>query len=348
MPTACDEPVRAVLERVREETAVRFILRRLAFYVVAVWFAITVNFAIPRVMPGNAVDTMLGKFPQLDANSLHALQAEFGTHTHGSLISQYFSYVGQLAHGNLGLSVGQYPSTVTSILGQTLPWTLILVGTATILSFALGTLLGVIAAWRRGGWLDRTLPAFTFLQATPYFFLALIVIQLFALDWRLFPFGQGYDLGLQPGFNWAFISSAISHSVLPALTIILTAIGGWMLQMRNVMLTTISEDYILVAEAKGLSPRRIMFTYGARNAILPNIAGFALSLGFVVAGALVMEIVFSYPGIGLTLYNAVTSNDYPLLQGIFLVISLTVLLASLLADIVYVVADPRVRTGAEY
>jgi peptide/nickel transport system permease protein len=164
----------------------------------------------------------------------------------------------------------------------------------------------------------------------------------------LFPFGQGYDLGLQPGFNWAFISSAISHSVLPALTIILTAIGGWMLQMRNVMLTTISEDYILVAEAKGLSPRRIMFTYGARNAILPNIAGFALSLGFVVAGALVMEIVFSYPGIGLTLYNAVTSNDYPLLQGIFLVISLTVLLASLLADIVYVVADPRVRTGAEY
>jgi peptide/nickel transport system permease protein len=327
---------------------VRFILRRLAFYLVAAWFAITVNFAIPRVMPGNAVDAMLARFPTLDANSLRALQAEFGVHSHGSIVSQYVSYLGQLAHGNLGLSVDQYPSTVTSILAQTLPWTLILVGTASILSFALGTLLGVVAAWRRGGWLDRTLPAFTFLQATPYFFLALIVIQLFALDWRLFPFGQGYDLGLQPGFNWAFISSAISHSVLPALTIILTAIGGWMLQMRNVMLTTISEDYVLVAQAKGLSPRRIMFTYAARNAILPNIAGFALSLGFVVAGALVMEIVFSYPGIGLTLYNAVTSADYPLLQGIFLVISLTVLLASLLADIVYVVADPRVRSGAAY
>ncbi|HEY6525355.1 MAG TPA: ABC transporter permease [Solirubrobacteraceae bacterium] len=326
----------------------RFILRRLAFYVVAAWFAITVNFAIPRVMPGNAVDGMLARFPTLDANSLRALQAEFGVHTHGGILSQYVAYLGQLAHGNLGLSVDQYPSTVTSILAQTLPWTLILVGTATILSFALGTLLGIFAAWRRGGWLDRTLPAFTFLQATPYFFLALIVIQLFALDWRLFPFGQGYELGLQPGFNWPFISSAISHAVLPALTIILTAIGGWMLQMRNVMLTTISEDYILVAQAKGLSPRRIMFTYGARNAILPNIAGFALSLGFVVAGALVMEIVFSYPGIGLTLYNAVTSSDYPLLQGIFLVISFTVLLASLLADIVYVVADPRVRSEATY
>ena len=326
----------------------RFILRRLAFYFVAAWFAITVNFAIPRVMPGNAVDGMLARFPTLDSHSLRALQAEFGVHTHGGIVSQYFAYLGQLAHGNLGLSVDQYPSTVTSILAQTLPWTLILVGTATILSFALGTLLGVVAAWRRGGWLDRMLPAFTFLQATPYFFLALIVIQFFALDWRLFPFGQGYTLGLQPGFNWPFISSAVSHSVLPALTIILTAIGGWMLQMRNVMLTTISEDYILVAQAKGLSPRRIMFTYGARNAILPNIAGFALSLGFVVAGALVMEIVFSYPGIGLTLYNAVTSSDYPLLQGIFLVISLTVLLASLLADIVYVVADPRVRSETAY
>jgi peptide/nickel transport system permease protein len=325
-----------------------FILRRLGFYVVAVWVAVTVNFAIPRVMPGNAVDTLLTKFPTLDASSLRALQAEFGAHSHGSLVSQYLTYLGNLAHGNLGLSVSQYPAKVTTIIGQTLPWTLILVGTATIISFLLGTLLGILAAWRRGGWLDRSLPAFTFLQATPYFFLALIAIQLFALSWHLFPFGQGYDLGLQPGFNWPFISSAISHSVLPALTIILTSMGGWILQMRNMMLTTISEDYILVAQAKGLSPRRVMFTYGARNAILPNIAGFALSLGFVVAGALVMEIVFSYPGVGLTLYNAVTSNDYPLLQGIFLVISLAVLMASLIADLIYVAADPRTRTGTAH
>ncbi len=325
-----------------------FVVRRLGFYVVAAWVAITVNFAIPRFMPGNAVDTMIAKFPHLDAASLRALQAEFGAGTHGSLISQYFTYLGNLAHGNLGLSVNEYPSKVITIIGQTLPWTLILVGTATVISFLLGTQLGMLAAWRRGGWLDRALPAFTFLQATPYFFLALVMIQLFALKWRVFPFGQGYSLGLTPGFDWAFISSAVWHSILPALTIILTAIGGWMLQMRNMMLTTISEDYILVAQAKGLSTRRVMFTYAARNAILPNIAGFALSLGFVVAGALVMEIVFSYPGIGLTLYNAVTSDDYPLLQGIFLVISLTVLLASLIADVVYVIADPRARTGTAY
>jgi len=323
-----------------------FISRRVAFYAIAAWVAITVNFAIPRLMPGNAIDAMLAKFPSLNANSFHALQAEFGTHTHGSLISQYFSYLGDLAHGNLGLSLSQYPAKVTTIIAQTLPWTLILVGMATIISFALGTLLGILSAWRRGGWLDRILPAFTFLQATPYFFLALVVIQLFAVSWGLFPFGQGYDLGQTPGWNWTFISSAAYHSFLPALTIVLTSMAGWMLQMRNMMITTIAEDYVLVAQAKGLSPRRVMFTYAARNAILPNLAGFALSLGFVVAGALVMEIVFSYPGIGLTLYNAVTGDDFPLLQGIFLVISLSVLGACLIADIAYFLADPRTRSRA--
>lgn len=325
-----------------------FLVRRLAFYVIAIWAAVTVNFAIPRVMPGNAVDSMLAKFPQLTPQALKALQAEFGAGHQGSLLSQYFQYWGNVLHFNLGISSSQYPSKVSTIIGQTLPWTLALVGIATIISFALGTLLGIFAAWRRGGWLDRALPAFTLLQATPYFFLALIVIYVFAIKLQWFPFGQGYTLGLSPGWNWSFISSAISHSILPAVTIIVTSIGGWMLQMRNVMLTTISEDYILVAQAKGLAARRVVFSYGARNAVLPNIAGFALSLGFVVAGALVMEIVFSYPGIGLTLYNAVTSNDYPLLQGIFLVISIAVLTASLIADVVYVIADPRARSRSSF
>ena len=326
----------------------RFVVRRLAFYVVAIWAAVTVNFLIPRVMPGNAVDAILGKYQNLTPQGVKAIEAQFGVGHQGGIISEYFRYWGNVLHFNLGISTSEYPTHVSTIIGETLPWTLSLVGIATILSFAIGTLLGVAAAWRRGGWLDRLMPAFTLLQATPYFFLALLLILLFAIKLNWLPAGEGYQLGLTEGFNWPFIHSAIEHATLPALTIIVTSVGGWMLQMRNVMLTTISEDYILVSQAKGLNPRRVVFNYAARNAILPNIAGFALSLGFVVAGALVMEIVFSYPGVGLTLYNAVTSSDYPLLQGIFLVISLAVLTASLLADIVYVIADPRARTRSAF
>ncbi|HTS72767.1 MAG TPA: ABC transporter permease [Gaiellaceae bacterium] len=326
----------------------RFIVRRLVFYVVAAWAAITVNFFIPRLMPGNAVQALLGKYPSLPPDAARTLSIEFGLGHQGSLLHQYSTYLGNIFHGNLGISVGEYPAKVTTILAQTVPWTLTLVGTATVISFVLGTLLGVLAAWRRSGKLDQALPVFTLLQATPYFFIALLSIQFLSVKIHLFPYGGGYSIGLVPGWDWAFISSAIVHSILPAATIVLTSFAGWMLQMRNVMITTIGEDYVLAAQAKGLSRRRIVFTYAARNAILPNVAGFALAIGFVVAGALVMEIVFSYPGVGLTLYNAVTNDDFPLLQGIFLVISFAVLLACLLADVVYVLADPRTRRQEAY
>ena len=326
----------------------QFIIRRLGFYAVAAWAAVTVNFFIPRVLPGTPVEAMLAQHPQLTAAAVRALDIEFGVGRQGSLVHQYGAYLGQLFHGNLGVSTSAYPATVTSVLGTTIPWTLVLVGAATIVSFVVGTLLGILAGWRRGGRFDQLLPAFTFLQATPYFFLALVAIQLFSNDWHLFPGYGGYTLGDHIGFNGTFISSALSHGILPATTIIVTSMAGWMLQMRNVMITTIGEDYVLAAEAKGLSTRRVMFTYAARNAILPNIAGFALAIGFVIAGALVMEIVFSYPGVGYTLYNAVTQDDFPVMQGIFLAISGAVLLACLLADVIYVVADPRTRTRAAY
>ncbi len=325
--------------------AVAFVVRRLVFYVVAGWAALTVNFFIPRLMPGNPVETMMAKFPELQPQAQRALEAEFGASHDGSLIHQYGQYVVDVFHGNLGVSVIEYPAKVSSIIGATLPWTLTLVGVATIVSFALGTGLGILAAWRRGGWLDRVLPALTFLQGIPYFFLALLVVDAFAVHLGWFPIQQGYSPGLVPGWHWPFVQSALYHSVLPAFTIVVTSMAGWMLQMRNVMITTIGEDYVLAAQAKGLSSRRVVTTYTARNAILPNLSGFALSLGFVISGALLMEIVFSYPGIGLTLYNAVTSDDYPLMQGIFLIIALAVLLANLVADAVYVLADPRARAG---
>jgi peptide/nickel transport system permease protein len=320
-----------------------FILRRLVFYLVAAWVALTVNFFIPRAMPGNAVQSVMAKFPNLQPSAYKALEALLGVGHPGSIWSQYVSYLNEIFHFNFGTDVSQYPASVSSLLVQTIPWTITLVGMATVIAFLVGTALGIAAGWRHGGTLDRVLPGLMFLQAIPYFFFALILVELLAIKTQVFPSGQGYSDGLIPGWHWDFISSAIYHSLLPALTIVLTSIAGWMLQMRNVMITTIGEDYVIAAQAKGLPDRRVIFTYAARNALLPQLQGFGLALGFVVSGALIMEIVFSYPGIGLLLLNAVTSNDYPLMQAIFLVITFAVLLANLIVDVIIVFADPRAR-----
>jgi peptide/nickel transport system permease protein len=320
-----------------------FIVRRLIFYLVAAWVALTINFFIPRAMPGNAVQAIMAKFPNLTPSAYRALEAMLGVGHPGSIWHQYWAYLVDVSHLNFGTDVSQYPASVSSLLAQTLPWTITLVGTATVIAFAIGTALGIMAGWRRGGWLDRVLPGLMFFQAMPYFFFALILLELLAVRAHLFPIGQGYSGGLVPGWHWDFISSAIYHSLLPAFTIVLASVAGWMLQMRNVMLTTIGEDYVLAAQAKGLSDRRVVWTYATRNALLPQLQGFGLALGFVVSGAIIMEIVFSYPGIGLLLLNAVTSNDYPLMQAIFLVITFTVLLANMIVDVIIVVADPRAR-----
>jgi peptide/nickel transport system permease protein len=321
-----------------------FLLRRIGFYVVAAWVALTANFFIPRAIPGNAVQAIMSKFPNLQPSAYKALEAMLGVGHPGSLWHQYVTYLYDVFHFNFGIDVLQYPARVSTLLGETIPWTIALVGTATVIAFLVGTGLGIAAGWRHGGWLDRVLPGLMFFQAVPYFFLALVLIEVLALRTGVFPIGQGYAGGLVPGWNWAFIGSAVYHSILPAFTIVITSVAGWMLQMRNVMITTIGEDYVIAAQAKGLPNRRVVFTYAARNALLPQLQGFGLALGFVVSGAIIMEIVFSYPGIGLLLLNAVSAKDYPMMQAIFLVITFAVLLANLIVDLVLVVADPRVRT----
>jgi peptide/nickel transport system permease protein len=320
-----------------------FIVRRLIFYVVAAWVALTINFVIPRLVPGNAVESIMAKFPNLQPAAYRSIEAMLGVGHPGSIWHQYWAYLVDVSHLDLGTSSSEYPAQVSTLLGEALPWTIILVGSATVIAFLVGTALGIVAGWRHGGTLDRVLPGLMFLQAIPYFFFALILLELFAVKVHVFPLGQGYGQGLIPGWHWNFISSAVYHSLLPALTIVLTSIAGWMLQMRNVMITTIGEDYVIAAQAKGLPNRRVVFTYAARNAILPQLQGFGLAIGFVVSGALIMEIVFSYPGIGLLLVNAVTSNDYPLTQGIFLVITFAVLIANLIVDLIIVFVDPRAR-----
>jgi peptide/nickel transport system permease protein len=323
---------------------VRFIARRLGFYVITAWIAITINFFIPRLMPGNPAELVFNRVRHsISPAALHAFTVAFGVGSHQSLISQYFSYLDQLLHGNLGISITFFPATVASVIRTALPWTLALVGVATILSFVLGTLLGIIAATRRGTWVDALLPVTSFLSAVPYFWLGLLALTVFAVQLGWFPLSGGYSPSVNVGFTWPFISSAIDHAILPALTIVVSSIAGWLLGMRNVMISTLGEDYVLLADAKGLPRRRVTFSYAARNALLPNMAGFALSLGFIVSGAILTEVVFSYPGMGYVLFEAVTNEDFPLMQGIFLMITILVLLANLFADVIYVALDPRTR-----
>jgi peptide/nickel transport system permease protein len=324
---------------------VSFILRRLGFYLVTAWVAITLNFLIPRLMPGNPVEVLFSRIKhQISPAAVHAISLAFGLNTSEGLLGQYWSYLDQLFHGNLGVSVTYFPSTVGSVLRTALPWTVALVGIATVLSFVFGTLLGILSAWRRGSRIvDSLLPITAFLSAVPYFWLGLVVLTVFAVEVRWLPIAGGYSVDVTPGWSWAFISSALYHGILPAVTIVVSSIAGWLLGMRNMMISTLAEDYVLLAEAKGLHRRRVLYTYAARNAILPNVASFALSLGFIVGGAILTEIVFSYPGIGYVLFQAVSNNDYPLMQGVFLIITFMVLLANLLADVCYVLLDPRTR-----
>jgi peptide/nickel transport system permease protein len=325
----------------------RFLARRIGFYLVTAWAALTINFLLPRLMPGSPVAAALDKLQgTVSPGVVKALAAQFGINTKASLLSQYGHYWSQMVQGNLGVSTSQYPTKVTTIIGHALPWTIALVGIASIISFMVGTLLGVLIAWRRGSRLDALLPITTFLSAVPYFWLGLIFVSVFGVTLHWLPISGGYGQSLNIGFTWTFIQSAISHGAMPAITIVLASLAGWMIGMRNMMVTTMSEDYVMVAQAKGLSNRRVVFTYAARNAVLPNLAGFALQLGFVVAGSLLTEIVFSYPGIGLSLLQAVQDNDYPLMQGVFLVITVVVLLANFAADLLYVILDPRTRQEA--
>jgi peptide/nickel transport system permease protein len=325
----------------------RFLTRRLLFYLAAFFVAITINFLIPRLMVGDPVQLIIARFQgRIEPRAVDAIKATFGF-VQGPLIDQYFAYLSNLAQGNLGLSILQYPVPVAQVIGASIGWTLRLVGIATILSFVIGTMLGTIAAWRRGGKVDSILlPFLSILNAFPYFWVALLAVYVFAFQLKVFPMSHASDISLtQDWGSGEYVLSVVKHALLPMTTIILTALGGWMLGMRNNMIGVLSQDYIVMAQAKGLSDRRVMLTYAARNAILPSLTGFAMSIGFVIGGSIITEYVFSYPGVGFALLQAVNARDYPVTQAIFLLITLTVLLANFIADIAYVLMDPRARSS---
>jgi peptide/nickel transport system permease protein len=326
---------------------VRAFLRRAGFYLIAVVAAVTLDFFIPRMVPGDPVLTALAQMRgSLPPQALHALELQYGADPNQSAWSEYLHFWNMILHGDLGYSMSSGNAPVSQVIGEHIWWTVILVGLSTVISFVLGTAVGTLAAWRRGSWLDSLLPVTTFLQAMPYFFLATLLVLVFAVHLEWFPAINGYDyLSSTIGFNWAFIKDAVYHGILPALTIVAASLAGWIIGMRNMMVTVRDEDYVLLAEAEGLPRRRVVW-FAVRNAVLPQVSSFAMALSFVVGGSLLTEIVFSYPGIGYTLLAAVRNLDYSLVQGIFLVITLVVLAANFVADIVYVALDPRIRQEA--
>ena len=327
----------------------RFVLRRLGFFVLTLWVALTLNFLLPRLMPGNPALAIISKFKGgISPQAVKVIEAQFGVGTHQNVFAQYFTYLHNVATFNFGSSLTTLPGeSVGHAVLHALPWTLGLVGVTTVLAFALGTGIGILGAWRRGGWLDSLMPpTFVILSVVPYFWLGLVLILIVGVKLQLLPYFFSYDYTLTPSFTPSFIGNVIEHAILPSFTLLITTIGTWILTMRNNMITTLAEDYVRMARAKGLSARRIMFDYAARNAVLPNLTGFAMSLGFVLGGAVLIEQVFNYQGVGWLLLQAVGNNDYPLMQALFLLITVAVLVAILIADVATAILDPRTR-GAQ-
>ncbi|MGZ4415095.1 MAG: ABC transporter permease [Gaiellaceae bacterium] len=331
----------------------RFLVQRLIFYAIAFWVALTFNFVLPRAMPGSPADAILqqlGPEIQNTPGLYKEIVAQYGGKHEGlaAIARAYPRYLGNMLTLNLGVST-RYKVPVSSIVRQTLPYSAFVAGSAVILSFAIGTFLGMICGWRRGGWLDNVLPASTlFIQAFPPFVVALLAIYFFGLGQgpfhaHWFPTSLAYDNSISPAWSWRFVGSVIRHGELPIIVLTVTTLGGWLLGMRNTMISNIAEDYITTARAKGLRSRRIMLSYAGRNSIIPPVTAFATQLAGIVVGAIVIETVFSYPGVGLTMNNAALGHDYPLLQALLLVIAACFLLANFVMDSVYVFLDPRSR-----
>ena len=321
-----------------------YVLRRLGFYLIAAYAALTLNFIIPRLMPGDPASIIFARFKgKLNPEAINAMRQSFGL-TNDPIFLQYWSYLKGILTGDLGISIAYFPEPVSEIISVGLFWTIFLAGISLIIAFLIGTTLGIFIAWNRTGKLDTLLPPMlAFFGALPYFWLAMVFLYIFGFSMNWFPIGRAFGNEVNPGLSLSFLLSVLHHVILPAFTLIFVSIGGWMLSMRNTMISTLGADYITFANAKGLPSRQIMLHYAARNAILPNLTGFGMAIGFILSGALLTEMIFSYPGQGFLLLQAVQSQDFPLMQGIFMTITFAVLGANWLVDIAILFFDPRTR-----
>jgi peptide/nickel transport system permease protein len=322
----------------------RIPLRRLGVYAVAFLFAIVVNFALPRLMPGSPVDAMIAQLgPRATPAAVEAIKARFGA-VEAPILQQFADYIFGLATFDLGVSIKYYPQTVTQVLARSAGWTAFLIVAAILFSLSVGVVLGAVAAWRRGGRFDAIVSPFAVvLIAVPPVIVALATLFTFGVALRWFPVGYAYDPNLDPAFSFSYFGSVFWHAVLPVLTLSPRLIGEFQTTMRSSMIAVLGEDFVTMGRAKGLSETAVMFSYAARNAMLPVLTNLALILGAVFGGSIVTEIVFNYPGLGLTLFTASVARDYPVIQGQLLLMTLATLGANLLVDIIYGVVDPRIR-----
>ena len=324
----------------------RYLARKVLIYLVTFWVAVTIDWAIPRFMPGDPVERLLSRM-QAQPSATDALTGyysqAFGFDV--PIWQQYLNFWAALFHGELGLSIANFPTPVTELIFGALPYTLALLVPAVLLSFWAGNKIGAMAARRKA--LDNTvLPVGYMLTATPQMWLGIVLAWVFATTLTIFPVSGAYDLSMQPTWSLEFAESFLRHWILPFAALFLVALGGWAIGMRNMIIYELEADYSNYLAALG-APTKLVRKYAYRNALLPQITGLALALGAVVAGAIVVEIVYSYPGLGTLTLGAIQNRDYFLIQGIFLFLIIGVLIANFIIDVAYVFIDPRTRVGMQ-
>ncbi len=326
----------------------RYLLQRLGFYILAFLVAVTINFFLPRMMPGDPIQSFLARLAQnggqITPETVTALESLYGYSSSTPLWQQFFSYLYSILNGEWGIST-RFFQPVVDVLGRGMLWTLLLVGSFLVLSYTLTTLGGIWVAWKRGSRIDSFVTVGSVVVSSiPAVVMALLLYFIFASDLGWFPTGYAYDPALDPAFTWEFISSVLYHLALPLMAMVLLAMGNIM-GMRSNMINQLGEDFIVMGWAKGVPDRNVMLNYGARNAILPVVTAFAMSVGGIFAGSLIIEIIFNYPGIGQIMFQGMVARDYPLIQGYLLLMTLMVLSANMIADVLLLALDPRLRTA---
>lgn len=334
------------------KSMVKYLLRRFIFLLVTYIVATTIVFILPRAIPGNPLAQILSNLSQIAQAKPEAIRAaektlmeEFGLGK--PWYKQYVEFVGKAFRGDLGTSITFYPRKVVDLIMPVIPWTLMLLLPATIVAWILGNSLGALAAYRRNTWIDKAvLTGSLVVSQIPYYWLGMIFVFFFAVRLRILPTHGAYSQGLIPTLSWSFILNVLKHYILPFSSIVVSALGGWAIGMRLMVTYELGSDYAMFSEYLGMKDKRV-FKYVFRNSMLPQITGLALQLGGILGGSLITEIVFNYPGTGYLLFRALTTLDYPLIQGIFVILIASIYLANFLVDFVYAVVDPRIRIGQE-